>query len=119
MVNNEKKGYLSNKELCNEIIRCKENDKISNEAIQMFTLMSTRLSRKFSYIQEEDRQDCIQQAIIDCFLYFRGFDPEKSVNAFAYFTQVIKNAFAKEWRILYKDISSARKTRLNSKIWNF
>jgi DNA-directed RNA polymerase specialized sigma subunit len=107
------KGYLSNKELCAEIIHCKETNIMSNEAITMITLMATRLSRKFSYRQEEDRKDCIQQAVIDCFLYYRNFDPEKSTNAFAYFTQIIKNGFAKAWRHLYQDIPSTAKIRLN------
>lgn len=107
-------GYLSNKALCAEIIHCKETNVISNEAITMFTLMATRLSTKMKYTREEDRQDCIQQAVIDCFLYYRNFNPEKSVNAFSYFTQVIKNGFAKAWRQLHQDMSATQLIRLNN-----
>ena len=48
-----------------------------------------------------NKEDCKQTALLDCLQYWRGFDPEKSNNPFAYFTSVITNGYAKGWNTLY------------------
>ena len=47
------------------------------------------------------KDDCKQQAILDCLQYWKGFNPEKSNNPFAYFTSVITNGLAKGWNAFY------------------
>lgn len=54
------------------------------------------------YQDQEDRKDCINYAIMDCILCWENFDTEKSKNPFAYFTQVCKNGFVKQWKELGK-----------------
>jgi hypothetical protein len=61
----------------------------------MLMLMVKKLSLKYSYIYEDDRKDCQSSAILDCLMYWRGYDPSKSENAFAYFTQIQLNGFYK------------------------
>jgi DNA-directed RNA polymerase specialized sigma subunit len=101
--------HVKNADLRNEIIKCKENDELTKEALDMFILMAKKFSQKLNYIYSEDREDCIQFAIMDCFQYWRGYDPKKSQNAFAYFTQIIKNGFAKGWRKLYGNMPKSKK----------
>lgn len=111
--------YVKNGDLRNEIIKSKAQDKLTPEALEMFQLMSKKFSTKLTYIYAEDREDCISFAIMDCYLYWRGYDPEKSQNAFAYFTQIIKNGFAKGWRKLYGNIPKKNRISISSnKIYN-
>lgn len=106
--------YVKNADLRNEIIKCKENDVLSNEAIIMFQLMAKKFSTKLNYIYPEDREDCISGAVMDCFMYWRSYNPEKSANAFAYFTQVIKRGFAKTWRKLYGNFPKSIKISIDN-----
>lgn len=111
--------YVKNADLRNEIIKCKKEDKLSDDAIIMLQKIATKFSRKLNYIYEEDREDCIAFAVMDCYQYWRGYDPEKSTNAFAYFTTIIKNGFAKGWRKV-SPVSKASMISLdNSNIYNF
>lgn len=111
--------HVKNADLRNEIIKCKEKDELSIEAIEMFMLMAKKFSTKFTYIYPEDREDCISFAVMDCYQYWRGYNPEKSLNAFAYYTQVIKNGFAKGYRRLYGNFPKSKKVSLSSnKIYN-
>lgn len=93
--------HVKNADLREEIMRCKETGVLSRKAIDMFYLMADRFSRKLRYVYEEDRQDCIAGAVMDCFQYWKGYDISKSLNAFAYFTQVQKNGMGKQFRKIY------------------
>jgi DNA-directed RNA polymerase specialized sigma subunit len=111
--------HVKNADLRNEIIKCKEENKLSKEAIEMFILMANKFSNKLQYIYPEDKEDCIAYAIMDCYLYWRGYNPEKSQNAFAYYTQIIKNGFAKGWRKLYGNMPKSKKISVsNNRIYN-
>jgi len=101
--------HVKNKDLREALIESKAKDELTKEALDMFILMAEKFSTKFKYIYEEDKQDCISFAIMDCYLYWRGYDPEKSPNAFAYVTQIIKNGFAKGWRRLYGNVPKSKK----------
>ena len=111
--------YVKNGDLRNEIIKSKVADKLTPEALEMFQLMAKKFSTKLTYVYSEDREDCISFAVMDCYQYWRGYNPEKSQNAFAYFTQIIKNGFAKGWRKLYGNIPKSKKISVSSnKIYN-
>jgi DNA-directed RNA polymerase specialized sigma subunit len=105
--------HVKNKDLREEIILCKEKDELSSTALDMFMLMADRFSNKLTYVYPEDKQDCIQSAVLDCYLYWRSYDPEKSENAFAYYTQIIKNGFAKGWRKLYGNMPKSSKISIS------
>ena len=51
------------------------------------------LSHKPNFINYPHREDMIGDGIENCLMYFENFDPSKSKNPFAYFTQVIYFAF--------------------------
>ena len=94
--------YVKNRDLREEIIRCKDASlAYSDELIEMFTLIAERLSHKFYYVDPMDGDDCRQQAVMDMFMYWKGYNPEKSPNAFAYITQIAKNGMAKGWNKLH------------------
>ena len=98
------KHYVNNKEFTQSIIEDKKNEQLSEFSISCFVALANRAVNKMYYEDPRDREDCIQSAILDCLKYWRGFDPSKSKNpnAFAYFTQVCKNGYAKQWKAIHK-----------------
>ncbi len=92
--------HVKNRDLREELIKSKETNELTPLALDMFILMAKKFSGNFTYIYPEDKEDCISFAIMDCYMYWRGYDPEKSANAFAYITQIIKNGYRKAWRKL-------------------
>lgn len=97
----DKKVYLKNKDLYNEIIKSKEQDELTPRAQEMFILLTNKVSLKMKYRDPQDREDCISSAYLDLIRYWRAFNPEKSTNAFAYYTEIIKKGFAKGWNALH------------------
>ena len=55
--------------------------------------ISTRLSTKPNFINYTYRDEMISDGIENCINYIGNFNPEKSDNPFAYFTQIIYYAF--------------------------
>jgi len=55
--------------------------------------IATRLSTKPNFINYTYRDEMISDGIENCINYLLNFDPEKSKNPFAYFTQIIYYAF--------------------------
>jgi len=55
--------------------------------------ISTRLSTKPNFINYTYRDEMISDGIENCINYIENFNPEKSDNPFAYFTQIIYYAF--------------------------
>lgn len=55
--------------------------------------IATRLSHKPNFASYSFREDMISDAIENVLLYLHNFDPEKSKNPFAYFTQICHYAF--------------------------
>lgn len=98
------KHYVNNKEFTQSIIDDKKKEELSEFSISCFVALANRAVNKMYYEDYRDREDCIQSAILDCLKYWRGFDPSKSQNpnAFAYFTQVCKNGYAKQWKAIHK-----------------
>ena len=103
------KNYLNNKDLYNEIVLSKEQGKLTPTAEKMLMLLAERAIRKMSYVYDEDREDCLQFALLDLLKYWKNFNPEYP-NAFAYFTEIAKRGYAKGWNKLhpakYKDTMS-------------
>lgn len=111
--------HVKNADLRNEIIECKKNDELSEKALNMFILMSKKYATKYSFRYPEDKDDCIQSAVIDCYKYWRGYDPEISENAFAYYSTFIRNGFGKAWRQLYGGVPQSKMLSLsNNTIYN-
>lgn len=110
------KNYLNNKDLYNEIIQSKEAGKLTQNAEKMLILLAERTIRKLSYLNEDDRQDCLQFALLDLLKYWKNFNP-KYTNAFAYFTEIAKRGYAKGWNKIhptkYKNTMSI--DRINSR----
>lgn len=55
--------------------------------------IATHLARKPNFANYSFREDMVSDGVENCLLYIDNFDPEKSTNPFAYFTQIIYYAF--------------------------
>lgn len=115
--------YCSNPALLKQIMISKEQDQLTDDAIKMLMLMVKNIQNKKFYAKDEEREDCFQSAMMDCVLYWRGFDPEKSNNPFSYFTSIISNGIAKGWNMLHpegknKNLKGAIFTSLDNNIYS-
>ena len=118
-INKKGNEYVSNPALLKEIIKSKEQDELTNNAIQMFLLMIENIQRRMYYKDPEEKTDCASSAMLDVIMYWRNFNPEKSTNPFAFYTSVITNGIAKGWDKLHpetKKCPGARFTSLDNNI---
>jgi len=67
--------------------------KISDYLGECFLKIGTHLSYKPNFINYTFREDMISDGVENCLQYIDNFDPDKSRNPFAYFTQIIYYAF--------------------------
>ena len=96
--------YVNNKEFLNAIViyrnQCKRAEeageprpRITNYLGECFLKIATHLSYKPNFVNYMFREDMICDGIENCVQYIENFNPEKSKNPFAYFTQIIYYAF--------------------------
>ena len=96
--------YVNNKEFLaaiteyrDKVIRAKEEEKprprVTNYIGECFLKIATHLSYKPNFVNYMFREDMICDGIENCLQYIDNFNPEKSQNPFAYFTQIIYYAF--------------------------
>ena len=67
--------------------------RITNYLGECFVKIATHLSYKPNFVNYMFREDMISDGIENCVQYIHNFNPEKSTNPFAYFTQIIHYAF--------------------------
>jgi len=66
---------------------------IPNYIGECFMKIAEGLSHKPNFINYTYREEMMSDGIENCLMYFSNFDPTKSKNPFAYFTQIIYYAF--------------------------
>ena len=71
----------------------KGKPQITNYLGSCFLKIATHLSYKPNFVNYMFREDMISDGIENCVQYIHNFNPEKSKNPFAYFTQIIHYAF--------------------------
>ena len=100
----KKEHYVNNKEflaamteykkLCVEAEESGEDKPpVSNYIGECFLKIANHLSYRPNFINYTFRDDMISDGIENCLQYLDNFNPEKSNNPFAYFTQIIYYAF--------------------------
>ena len=96
--------YVNNKEFLYAIVAYKKsiveaeeagppNPRITNYLGSCFLKIATHLSYKPNFVNYMFKDDMICDGIENCVQYINNFNPEKSSNPFAYFTQIIHYAF--------------------------
>jgi hypothetical protein len=96
--------YINNKEFLEALIKYREDKEIAllqdkpkpripNYLGECFLKIATHLSYKPNFVNYMFKDDMICDGIENCVQYIHNFNPEKSQNPFAYFTQIIYYAF--------------------------
>jgi len=85
--------YIDNKELLAEVIMFKIKGVASEELGRMLLSIANHYCTKGNFSGYTWKKDMVGDAVLTCLKYLRSFDPAKSSNAFAYTTQICKNAF--------------------------
>ena len=70
-----------------------EKPRVNNYIGGCFLKIATHLSYRPNFINYMYKEDMICDGIENCIQYINNFDPEKSKNPFAYFTQIVYYAF--------------------------
>jgi len=105
----------------------KDNDEelpiISEYLGSVFLKIAQRLSFRPNFINYAFKDDMISDGIENCLHYIHNFDPEKSSNPFAYFTQIIYYAFIrriqKEKKQLYIKFKSMQNYEISPEYVNY
>jgi RNA polymerase sigma factor (sigma-70 family) len=99
-----KNNYINNKDLYAAMVDYREKlkESISNEKRKpqvseyigkSILLICNNLAKKPNFSGYTYKQEMISDGIIDCISAVDNFDPNKTSNPFAYFTQIAWNAF--------------------------
>lgn len=128
MEDQEKVHYVNNKEFLKHIKehaknvrRCKRNKLPPPQVTDFIAIcisnIANKLANRPNFINYTFREDMISDGIENCLQYINNFNPKKSNNPFAYFTQIIYFAFVrkiqKEKRQLYTKFKMAENTMLH------
>ena len=104
MARKQKQHYVDNKKFLKEITEyrlaveaAKRNDeekpRITHYLAECFLKIATHLSYRPNFINYMFKEDMVSDGVENCVQYIDNFNPEKSKNPFAYFTQIIYYAF--------------------------
>ena len=104
MARKRSEHYVNNKEFLYAIVAYKQEIKDAEAAGQpkpvipryigeCFLKIATHLSYKPNFVNYMFKDDMVCDGIENCVQYINNFNPEKSTNPFAYFTQIIYYAF--------------------------
>jgi len=119
--NKKPEHYVNNKDFLNAMTEWKKEcgkakrkgtiePPVTNYIGECFLKIANHLSYRPNFINYTFRDEMISDGIENCLQYLRNFDPKKSQNPFAYFTQIIYYAFIR--RIQKEKKQSEIKSRI-------
>ena len=94
--------------------RKRKDPPISDYIGECFLKIANHLSYRPNFINYTYKEDMISDGIENCLTYVANFDPEKSNNPFAYFTQIIYYAFIRRIQKEKKQTTIKQKLILKS-----
>ena len=116
----QKEHYVNNKEFLAAMIEFKksvneaekkkrERPPVTDYIGSCFLKIANHLSYRPNFINYTFRDDMISDGIENCLQYLDNFNPEKSNNPFAYFTQIIYYAFIRRIQKEKKQVTIKQK----------
>ena len=125
----EKPHYVDNKKFLEAMIeyrdKCvkaekqkKKKPEVTNYIGECFLKIANHLSYRPNFINYTFRDDMISDGIENCLQYMNNFNPDKSKNPFAYFTQIIYYAFIRRIQKEKKQIQIKSKLIANAGVEN-
>jgi hypothetical protein len=121
--------YVDNKQLYKVMVEYRETvlaskangterPQIPNYVGECILMIAKRLCTKPNFINYSYKEEMISDGIENCISYIDNFDPKKSDNPFAYFTQIIYFAFLRRILKEKKQVYIKHKTMENSMLFN-
>jgi MarR-like DNA-binding transcriptional regulator SgrR of sgrS sRNA len=89
----KKTNYLNNKDLLAEVILSKQQGKMTDKLARMLQMLCARYGRRGNFANYTYNEDMQAYAMMMLVRTWNSFNPEKSKNPFAFFTQCVKNSF--------------------------
>lgn len=94
------KHYINNVDFCNALVDFKEDCRLAEESGktkpripnyigECFIKLAEGLARRPNFFGYSYRDEMVADGIENCLMYFENFNPEKTKNPFAYFTQIL------------------------------
>ena len=125
----QKPHYVDNKKFLEAMIeyrdRCekaknrnRKKPDVTNYIGECFLKIANHLSYRPNFINYTFRDDMISDGIENCLQYMDNFNPDKSKNPFAYFTQIIYYAFIRRIQKEKKQIQIKSKLIANTGVEN-
>lgn len=123
MAKRRPENYIDNKKFLKELMEYKKQVRlakkqelpipgVSNYIGQCFLDIATNLARKPNFVNYIFKEDMISDGVENCLMYVNNFNPRKSKNPFAFFTQIIFYSFLrriqKEKKHLYTKMAYFR-----------
>ena len=125
----EKPHYVDNKKFLEAMIeyrdkcekaknRNRKKPEVTNYIGECFLKIANHLSYRPNFINYTFRDDMISDGIENCLQYMDNFNPDKSNNPFAYFTQIIYYAFIRRIQKEKKQMQIKSKLIANTGVEN-
>ena len=129
----KKKNYVNNKDLLAALIeyksKCVEAEECGDKNPQVpdyigkcIMLIAQRLATRPNFSGYMYKEEMVSDGIENCLQYIHNFNPEKSQNPFAYFTQIIWYAFlrriSKEKKQMYIKFKASQRQMLDSEVFD-
>lgn len=86
--------HIDSRDFYVEIIVSKGMGKLTKKAENMLISLANGAIKKRQYFSIDDRNDCLQTGLLNLFKNWYKFNPDKSNNAFAYYTEIFKRGIA-------------------------
>lgn len=114
-IKKRKRNYINGPDLCDAIEKYQKEYKAAIEAGETppqiskyigecFFKIATNLAKKRNFSSYSYIDDMILDGVERCVKYINTFNPEKTRNAFAYFTRTIHNSFLNRIKIERKEL---------------
>ena len=89
----KKRNYLNNRDLLAQVMLSKEQEKMTDELAKMLQMLCKRYASRAQFANYTYNEDMQAYAMMMLVRTWKSFNPEKSNNPFAFFTQCVKNSF--------------------------
>jgi hypothetical protein len=125
----QREHYVDNKKFYAEMLRYRDDrdaaleagvspPRVPNYVGDCIMRIAYKLSNKPNFINYPFKEEMIGDGIENCIMYVNNFNPDKSTNPFAYFTQIIYYAYLrrieKEKKALYTKYKATEMFNLES-----
>lgn len=129
----KKRNYVNNKDLLAALIAYRDLVKEAEEGGdpkpvvpdyigKCIMLIAQRLATRPNFSGYMYKEEMVSDGIENCLQYIHNFNPDKSQNPFAYFTQIIWYAFlrriAKEKKQMYIKFKASQRQMMNNEVYD-